>query len=61
MDIIFCRNILIYFDKVRQEAVLRPHCGHLSPDGSLGVGHSDTLAGMDLPLRQVASSVFVRR
>ncbi|MBF0561278.1 MAG: protein-glutamate O-methyltransferase [Alphaproteobacteria bacterium] len=61
MDIIFCRNILIYFDRERQEAVLRRLCGLLRPHGSLFLGHTDTIAGMDLPVRQVAPSVFIRR
>ncbi|MEI8396997.1 MAG: CheR family methyltransferase [Rhodospirillaceae bacterium] len=61
MDIIFCRNILIYFDRERQEAVLRRLCEHLRPDGYLFVGHTDTITGMDLPLRQVTMSVFSLR
>jgi len=61
IDIIFCRNILIYFDRKCQEGVLRRLCDHLAPHGSLFVGHTDTIAGMSLPLRQVAPAVFVRR
>jgi chemotaxis protein methyltransferase CheR len=58
MDVIFCRNILIYFDKPTQEAVLRRLTAHLRPGGYLFLGHSETLAGMQLPLRAVAPSVF---
>jgi chemotaxis protein methyltransferase CheR len=61
MDVIFCRNILFYFDKARQEAVLRRLCRHLRPGGYLFISHTETIAGMDLPLQQVATSVFVRR
>lgn len=60
MDVIFCRNILIYFDKPTQQAVLKKLCGHLHPGGYLFVGHSETVSGFDLPLRQVATSVFTR-
>jgi chemotaxis protein methyltransferase CheR len=58
MDVIFCRNILIYFDKPTQQAVLRQLCEHLRPGGFLFVGHSETLAGFDLPLRPVGPTVF---
>lgn len=60
MDVIFFRNILIYFDKPTQKAVLHKLCRHLRPGGYLFVGHSETITNMDLPLSQVASAVFVR-
>lgn len=60
MDVIFCRNTLIYFDKTTQEAVLRRLCGRLQPGGYLFIGHSESLAGFDLPLRQVGAAVFLR-
>lgn len=60
MDVIFCRNLLIYFDKPTQQAVLSRLCAHLRPGGHLFLGHSETIAGLDLPLRPVATTVFVR-
>lgn len=60
MDVIFCRNILIYFDKENQGSVIRKLCGHLRSGGYLFVGHSETLAGLGLPLRQIATSTFIR-
>ncbi len=60
MDVIFCRNVLIYFDKPTQHAVLSRLCTHLRPGGFLFLGHSESLAGLDLPLRSVASTVFRR-
>jgi chemotaxis protein methyltransferase CheR len=60
MDIIFCRNILIYFDKETQEAVLQRLSQHLRLGGYLFLGHSETLAGFRLPLRAVAPTVFRR-
>ena len=60
MDVIFCRNILIYFDKPTQQAVLQRLCRHLRPGGFLFLGHSESLAGFDLPLRAVATTVFRR-
>lgn len=60
-DVIFCRNILIYFDKTRQEAVLSRLCENLRPNGYLFVGHTETVAGMNLPLNQIATSAFQKR
>lgn len=60
MDMIFCRNILIYFDKQTQAAVLRRLCSHLRPGGWLFLGHSESLLGVDLPVTAVASTVFRR-
>ncbi len=61
MDVIFCRNILIYFEKQTQEEVLQRLCERLRPGGYLFVGHTETLTGMSLPLKQAATSVFVRK
>lgn len=60
MDVIFCRNILIYFDKPTQEAVLNRLCEHLRPGGYLFLGHSESLAGFQLPLRPNGNTVFRR-
>ncbi len=60
MDVIFCRNMLIYFDKPTQQAVLRRLCDHLRPGGYLFLGHSESLAGFDLPLHSVGTNVFRR-
>ncbi|HYH22633.1 MAG TPA: CheR family methyltransferase [Azospirillum sp.] len=60
LDIIFCRNILIYFEKSVQRAVLGRLCDHLRPGGLLFVSHTETVNGMNLPLRQVAVSVFAK-
>jgi chemotaxis protein methyltransferase CheR len=59
-DLLFCRNILIYFDKPTQSAVLRRLCAHLRPGGYLFLGHSETILGLDLPVVTVANTVFRR-
>lgn len=60
MDLIFCRNLLIYFDRPTQEAVLRQLCEHLRPGGYLIVGHSETVSGFRLPVHPVATGIFMR-
>jgi chemotaxis protein methyltransferase CheR len=59
-DVIFCRNILIYFDRPTQEAVLRQLCEHLRPGGYLFLGHSETLSGHALPLEGVCATLYRR-
>jgi chemotaxis protein methyltransferase CheR len=59
-DIIFFRNVMIYFDRTTQESVLRRMCRYLASGGYLFVGHSETLTGLDVPLRPVSTSVYRR-
>lgn len=58
MHMIFCRNVLIYFDKPTQQRVLSRLCECLVPGGYLFIGHSESITGMNLPVRQVANTVF---
>ena len=60
LDLIFCRNVLIYFDKPTQEQVVRRLVDCLRPGGHLFLGHSESIAGIDLPLIPVANTVFQR-
>ncbi len=59
-DIVFCRNVLIYFDKKTQEAVIRKQCSKLRPGGFYFLGHSESTAGLDVPLRQIKPTIFER-
>lgn len=60
MDLIFCRNVLIYFDKQTQRKVLAQLVDCLASGGYLFLGHSETITGLELPLVQVANTVFRR-
>lgn len=58
--VIFCRNVIIYFDRERQIQLLSKLHDHLIPGGYLFLGHSETLAGVDLPFVSVAPTVYRR-
>lgn len=59
-DVIFCRNVIIYFERPVQERILGRMCKYLSVGGALILGHSETLTGMDLPLVSLAPTVYER-
>ena len=58
VDIIFCRNVIIYFDKPTQEQLMLKFCRHLHPGGYLFLGHSESLHGSNVPLAQVAPTIY---
>ncbi len=59
-DVIFFRNVMIYFDRETQERLLFKLAACLNPGCFLFLGHSETLLGFDLPLVQMAPSVYRR-
>ncbi|MBE0579153.1 MAG: protein-glutamate O-methyltransferase [Devosia sp.] len=58
VDVIFLRNVLIYFDKADQEKVILRLVDHLRPGGYLILGHSESMIGTAVTMRQVAPAVF---
>jgi chemotaxis protein methyltransferase CheR len=60
-DVVFFRNVMIYFDRPTQEMVLRRILRHVRPGAFLFVGHSESLSGLDLPLRQTGPAIFQHR
>ncbi|MCE9574269.1 MAG: chemotaxis protein CheR [Deltaproteobacteria bacterium] len=59
-DVIFFRNVMIYFDRAVQAEVVARQCSVLRPGGYLFVGHSETVSGLGLPLAFAANSVMRR-
>jgi chemotaxis protein methyltransferase CheR len=59
-EVIFCRNVFIYFDRPTQLAIIQRFCTRLVPGGFLFLGHSDSITGLDVPLTQVAPTVYRR-
>ncbi len=57
-DIIFCRNVIIYFDRATQEQVIRKFAAHLPPGGYLFTGHSETLNGISSGFSNIAPTIY---
>jgi chemotaxis protein methyltransferase CheR len=57
-DLLFCRNVLIYFDRPTQEKVINKLCAHLRTGGYFFLGHSESISAMDVPLKQIKPTIF---
>jgi chemotaxis protein methyltransferase CheR len=59
-DVIFCRNVMIYFDKVTQGKLINRFYDLLAPDGTLFIGHSESLAGVKHHFRYMQPTIYQR-
>ncbi len=57
-DFIFCRNVMIYFDKPVQQRVVSMLERHLAPGGHLFISHSESLNGITHKMQWVAPAVY---
>ncbi|MDQ7006661.1 MAG: protein-glutamate O-methyltransferase CheR [Acidobacteriota bacterium] len=60
-DAIFCRNVMIYFDKPTQEHLVNRFHDLLRPGGHLLIGHSESLTGLDHPYESIAPATYRRK
>lgn len=58
--VIFCRNVIIYFDRPTQQRILKRLADCLAPGGYLFVGHAESLHDLDLPLAPLAPTLYRR-
>jgi chemotaxis protein methyltransferase CheR len=58
--LIFCRNVMIYFDKPTQERLVNRLADHLEPGGYLFVGHAESLTGIRHPLQYVRPAIYLK-
>jgi chemotaxis protein methyltransferase CheR len=59
-DFIFCRNVMIYFDKATQEKLVYRYHAVLRPGGLLFTGHSESLTVISHPFRYVEPTIYAR-
>nr|WP_245392719.1 CheR family methyltransferase [Salinicola halimionae] len=57
-DIIFCRNVMIYFDKETQTEILRRFASQMKPDGLLFAGHSENFSFLSQAFRLRGQTVY---
>ncbi len=60
-DIIFCRNVMIYFDRPTQVKLVERYRSLLAPGGTLFIGHSESLGGKTDGFRNVQSTVYEKQ
>jgi chemotaxis protein methyltransferase CheR len=56
--VIFCRNVMIYFNKSTQTDVVAKLAAKLEPGGYLFIGHSESLSGVNHPLKYIKPAVY---
>jgi len=60
-EVVFCRNVFIYFDRETQSRILTQFCRYMKKGGYLFLGHSETLdRNLKVPLVQVAPTIYVK-
>lgn len=59
-ELIVCRNVMIYFDRPTRELLVNMMVKRLLAEGTLFVGHSESLSGIKHPLEMVAPAIFIK-
>ena len=60
-DIIFCRNVVIYFDKTTQRSLFERYANILSPNGYLFLGHSESLHNVSTGFELIGQTIYRKR
>ncbi|NMO23115.1 protein-glutamate O-methyltransferase CheR [Pyxidicoccus fallax] len=60
-DLIFCRNVLIYFGADARSRVIQGMVQKLTPTGYFFLGHAESLIGVDVAVRSVSANVYTPR
>lgn len=61
LDVIFCRNVMIYFDRATQDRVVARLSECLKPGGYLFLGHAESMPEMTPALRHVAPTIYQKQ
>ena len=57
-SVIFCRNVMIYFDQATQQRLVNCLAARLEPGGYLLIGHSESLNGINHPLSYLCPATY---
>lgn len=60
LDFIFCRNVMIYFDKPTQAALVRRYFDLLDSGGVLFTGHSESLTGIEHCFKYIQPTIYMK-
>jgi chemotaxis protein methyltransferase CheR len=60
-DLILCRNVMIYFDRNTQAALVNKFYDVLRDGGYLFIGHSETLTGIDHRFTYIRPSIYCKQ
>lgn len=58
LDLIFCRNVMIYFDRPTQETLVNKFHRYLKPGGYLFIGHSESLQWVTHPFKSLGPTIY---
>lgn len=61
LDLILCRNVMIYFDRSTQEKLVNKFHRYLRPGGYLFIGHSESLQWIEHPFKPLAPTIYQRQ
>jgi chemotaxis protein methyltransferase CheR len=57
-DVVFCRNVMIYFDRASRSSLVQAFYRHIKPGGYFFIGHSETIPRSDCPFDYVQPAIF---
>ena len=60
-DVIFCRNVMIYFDNTTRQTIVRKFYDALNPGGYFIIGHSESLNGIQHTFQYVQPTIYRRK
>ena len=60
-DFIFCRNVMIYFDRPTQESLINKYYEQLNPGGHLFIGHSESLSGVNHRFEYIKPTIYQKK
>ena len=61
IDVIFCRNVMIYFNRETQQELVRKFHQALTPGGYLFIGHSESINGLKHDFTQIDATAYLKR